>query len=76
MKSLAEEKIELDALLQEVKSAKRLMDEAEKKCKETDKEVEDFKLHMQCLPYSNQRYSGSCTVAYNILCYIQLCKNR
>ena len=40
MKSLAEEKIELDALLQEVKSAKRLMDEAEKKCKETDKEVE------------------------------------
>jgi len=35
MKSLAEEKIELDALLQEVKSAKRLMDEAEKKCKET-----------------------------------------
>ena len=43
MKSLAEEKIELDALLQEVKSAKRLMDEAEKKCKETDKEVEDLR---------------------------------
>ena len=40
MKSLAEEKIELDALLQEVKSAKRLMDEAEKKCKETDVEIE------------------------------------
>lgn len=40
MKSLAEEKIELDALLQEVKSAKRLMDEAEKKCKEADIEIE------------------------------------
>lgn len=40
MKSLAEEKIELDALLQEVKSAKRLMDEAEKKCKEADTEIE------------------------------------
>lgn len=40
MKSLAEEKIELDALLQEVKSAKRLMDEAEKKYKEADTEIE------------------------------------
>lgn len=46
MKSLAEEKIELDALLQEVKSAKRLMDEAEKKCKEADKEVEDLRKMM------------------------------
>ena len=43
MKSLAEEKIELDALLQEVKSAKRLMDEAEKKCRETDVEIEDLR---------------------------------
>ena len=46
MKSLAEEKIELDALLQEVKSAKRLMDEAEKKCKETDVEIEDLRKTM------------------------------
>jgi len=46
MKSLAEEKIELDALLQEVKSAKRLMDEAEKKCKETNAEIEDLKKMM------------------------------
>ena len=46
MKSLAEEKIELDALLQEIKSAKRLMDEAEEKCKETDAEIEDLKKMM------------------------------
>ena len=46
MKSLAEEKIELDALLQEVKSAKRLMDEAEKKCKEANTEIEKLRKMM------------------------------
>ena len=34
------------------------------------------KLPLQYLYYSNQRDTCSCSAPYNILCYIQFCKNR